>query len=424
MRNLKKGLFVPLLLLTTFLYSQNNTLGGKVISSADNLPLSGATISLKGTNRSTVSSSDGSFTLRGLSNQGTLVVSYTGYQIREVAVKSGDMNITVALEQSSNSMDEVVVVGYGSQSRKSLTGAIGRVRGEDIQKLPTQRVDQALQGRVAGVSVVNTEGSPGGNTTIRIRGLNSINGNNGPLIVIDGAQGGDLNLLNPSDIESVDVLKDASATAIYGSRGANGVILVTTRLGKTAKPIVTYSFDHGIQNITKYLDVMTAGEFARFTNKVALSDNGSGRNPQPIFTQQEIDEYDKNGGSDMQRAIFKTGIMNNHQLSVSGGGDKLRYLISGSLLDQSGVLLKSRYKRASLRTNLTATINNWVKFGVNAYYVDDKYMSPPFGREAVFLGHAINRAPLWPATERAYDDNGNYWVHRTGKGAILTPLIL
>src|SRR6185312_2551921 len=155
-------------------------------------------------------------------------------------------------------LDEVVVVGYGHQKKSDLTGAISSIKGSDLTQLSTQRVDQALQGRAAGVMVLNTDGAPGGNTTIRVRGSNSINGGNNALIVIDGLQGGNLNSLNPNDIESIEVLKDASATAIYGSQGANGVILITTKLGRKGRPVVSYGYSYGIQQLRNKLDVMNA----------------------------------------------------------------------------------------------------------------------------------------------------------------------
>ena len=174
-------------------------------------------------------------------------------------------------------------MGYGQQRRSDITGAISSVKGTELVQLPMQRVDQALQGRAAGVLVLNTAGAPGANTTIRVRGMNSINGGNNALIVVDGLQGANLNALNPNDIESIEILKDASATAIYGSRGANGVILITTRSGKKGKPIIDYSYSYGSQTIRHKLDLMNAADYAITRNAAKATDNASGV-PVPIFT--------------------------------------------------------------------------------------------------------------------------------------------
>lgn len=378
-------------------------------------PLTGVSIIEKGTQNGVTTNENGQFSITVRNEAAVLQVTSIGYISQEVRVATTEM--TVVLATDDGSLSDVVVVGYGTMKKRDLTGSVTQVRGSDLTQLPTQRVDQALQGRAAGVLVLNTDGAPGGNTTIRIRGMNSVNGGNGALIVIDGLQGGNLNSLNPNDIESIEVLKDASATAIYGSMGANGVILVTTKGGKKGRPTVDYSYNLGLQELRKKLDVMKAADYARTVNAYRQTQNVSGT-PVMVFTDQQIAEFEKNGGTDWQDEIYRTGILQNHQLSVSGGSDNTKYMVSAGYLDQDGILVNSDYKRFSMRANLTSTITKNVSFGLNWAAAKEKGSSPPFGSNAVsFLGQAVNGAPRWDPTTPVYDANGNYNVHPGGYGA-------
>ncbi|MFD1140049.1 SusC/RagA family TonB-linked outer membrane protein [Larkinella insperata] len=380
-------------------------------------PLPGASIVVKGTTVGTTTDTEGKYTLRAADKATTLVVSYIGYLPQEIAI-GNRTTIDIVLQQDANTLSEMVVVGYGTQRKSDLTGSISSIKAADITQLPTQRVDQALQGRAAGVMVLNTDGAPGGNTTIRVRGMNSINGGNNALIVIDGLQGGNLNSLNPNDIENIEVLKDASATAIYGSQGANGVILITTKMGKKGKPMITYSYNIGVQNLRNKLDVMNAADFARTVNANIATQTGSGNIPVPMFTDAQIRDYEQTGGTDWQDVVYRTATLQNHQLSISGGTENLRYLVSGGYLDQQGILVNSSYKRFSLRANLNTDITKRVRFGLNWAGSKEAGNSPPFGDAGIsFLGNAVNVAPRWAPTEPVYDANGNYSVHRPGYGA-------
>jgi TonB-linked SusC/RagA family outer membrane protein len=280
------------------------------------------------------------------------------------------------------------------------------------------RVDQALQGRTSGVYVLNTDGSPGGKTMIRIRGLNSINGGNQPLIVIDGLQGGDLESLNPMDIQSMEILKDASATAIYGSRGSNGVILITTKLGRPGKPVIDASASVGIQHLLRKLPTLSAGDYARHVNAHEMTNTGGGNIPTPKFTDAEIAEYDRSGGTDWQDEIYQTGVVQNYNLAMSGATDNLKYMVSANYLNHQGVLQNSQYDRISLRTNINADIAKWVDFGLNYAFTKETYKSPPFRDEEEngWTGQAVNNAARWAPTEPVYDEQGNYWKHRVGYG--------
>jgi TonB-linked SusC/RagA family outer membrane protein len=309
----------------------------------------------------TTTDAQGRFTVKLPAGKNQLEVSYAGYQKQTIGADKGAVNLRLTKDLSE--LSEVQVVGYGIQKKSDLTGAISSIKGADVSKIATQRVDQAIQGRAAGVFVLNTDGQPGGNTTIRVRGMNSINGGNNALIVVDGLQGGNLNSLNPNDIESIEILKDASATAIYGAQGANGVVLVTTRLGKKGKPVIGYNYTFGLSELRKKLDVMNAADFAKTINAAVMTQNGSGSTPVPIFTDEQIAAYEQKGGTDWQDEIYRTAPMHNHELAISGGTDNLKYLVSGGYLDQDGILVNSGYKRFSLRTNILADINNWASFG-------------------------------------------------------------
>ncbi len=378
-------------------------------------PLAGASIIEKGTYNGVTSDEGGQFALTVKNEAAVLVITSIGYLSREIRVSAEAM--TIVLEADDGSLKDVVVVGYGTMKKRDLTGSVTQVRGSDLTQLPTQRVDQALQGRAAGVMVLNTDGAPGGNTTIRIRGMNSINGGNSALIVIDGLQGGNLNSLNPNDIESIEILKDASATAIYGSQGANGVILITTKTGKRGRPTVDYSYNIGLQELRKKLEVMKAADYARTVNAYRQTQNLSGT-PVMAFTDQQIAEFEKSGGTDWQDEIYRTGILQNHQLSVGGGTDNTRYMVSAGYLDQQGILINSDYTRFSMRANINSTITKNVSFGLNWAASKEKGSSPPYGSNAVsFLGQAVNGAPRWDPTTPVYDEDGNYNVHPAGYGA-------
>lgn len=396
--------------------SVDNVLSGKIMGSEG--PLPGASVVVKGTALGTTTDSEGNFKLSVPAGAKTLVFSFIGYLSQEVAIGNKTV-FTVTLTPNANTLNELVVVGYGTQKKSDLTGSISSIKAEDITQLPTQRVDQALQGRAAGVLVVNTDGAPGGNTVIRVRGLNSVNGGNNALVVIDGLQGGNLNSLNPNDIENIEILKDASATAIYGSQGANGVILVTTKMGRKGKPIITYSYNYGSQALRKKLDVMNAADFARTANAYRATQNQTGTPTLP-FTDAQIQEFAAKGGTDWQDVIYRTAPLQNHQLSIGGGTDNLKYLVSAGYLNQQGILINSGYKRFTLRANLSADITKWARFGLNWAGSSEVGSAPPFGGGSTnigVLGQVVLIAPRWDPIQPVYDANGNYSVHVKGYGA-------
>ena len=386
--------------------AQQRTLTGTV-REENGGPLVGVSISLKGTSSGTTTNNNGTYSINVPNNQAVLIFSFLGFKTREIPIGANPV-LNVSLAADNTALDEIVVVGYGTQRKSDMTGSVSSVKGKDLTMLPTQRADQALQGRAAGVMVLNTDGAPGGNTTIRIRGMNSIQGGNSALIVIDGLQGGNLNSLNPNDIESLEVLKDASATAIYGSQGANGVILITTKMGKIGKPIINYTYDGGVSNLRKKMDLMSAADYARTTNIIELAKNGSGKVPKPIFSEAEIKDFEINGGTDWQDAIYRNAATQNHQISIGGGTNDLNYLISGGYLDQEGILVSSGYKRYSLRANLKTDITKWAGFGLNWSGSKELSNSILFGSNTDWPNNPIGAAARFSPTIPIYDANGDY----------------
>lgn len=386
---------------------------GKIVD-AEGRPLAGASVKLKGTDKGATADANGNFTLEVPDTGGTLVISFIGHQPVEVPVLKGGVLKTITLQSDESKMEDVVVVGYGSLKKSDLTGSVSSVKGEDLTKLPTQRVDQALQGRAAGVLVQNTDGSPGGRATIRVRGGNSITGGNNALVVVDGVQGVNISTINPNDVESLEVLKDASATAIYGARGANGVILITTKKGVPGKPVFHYGLSAGWQQLNNKLDLMNAGDFARKANDWAATQNGTEASPiTPVlpFTEEQIKALSVNGGTDWQDEIYHNGALQNHQLSISGGSDNIRYFVSGGYMNQQGIVVNTQYKRYSLRSNLDLKLTNWLSAGINLNAIKDKGNVPPIGEGTRFgdiLGQVINTVARFDPATPVYDGDGNY----------------
>ncbi|QEC75203.1 SusC/RagA family TonB-linked outer membrane protein [Mucilaginibacter ginsenosidivorax] len=409
---LKKGILIwkvitSLLLVITpiLLFAQTKPISG-IVKDENGHNLAYATVTLKGGGQATQTDSSGRFSI-AVAPGSVLIFSAVGYEKSQLTIGSKNQYVIV-LNSLTGQLGEVMVVGYGTQKKSDLTGSVSRVKGEDLKLLPTQRVDQALQGRAPGVSIQNTDGSPGGNTVIRIRGSNSINGDNSALVVIDGLQGGNLNSLNPNDIASIEILKDASATAIYGSQGANGVILVTTKLGKPGKAIINYTFDGSIANLNNKPKLLNAADYAREINKVRLAQNGNGAQPQPIFSDTEIQAFQKNGGTDWVDQVYRTAYTQNHQVSVSGAGEKISYLLSGAYLNQQGILINSGYDRYSIRANFKGDITKWVGFGVNLSTSKEKSNSALFGGSINYPANPVIAAPRFSPTIPVYDASGNY----------------
>lgn len=350
-------LFIPL-----SLSAQEAVVKGKVVSSERGEPLAGVTVRLKNGSTGTVTDGNGSFSLALKQAAPVLVFSFTGYLVQEIPL-NGQREINVTLSPDPKALGEVVVVGYGTQQKSNVAGAIASVKSAELKQTPVANVVQGLQGRVAGVQVTQNSAAPGGNVSMRIRGTNSINGSSEPLYVVDGVQlsnsGGindisSLSIVNPNDIESVEVLKDASSTAIYGARGANGVVLITTRRGKSGKTRVTYDGYYGVQQVTKKMKMMNAAEFGLLENEV-------------YHTNVYENPASLGEGIDWQDLIFRDAPIQSHQVSVSGGSEKTQFALSANYFDQQGVIISSGFKRYSFRLNFDHRVNDLLKIGTSLY---------------------------------------------------------
>lgn len=383
----KYSFFLMICLISMPVIAQN-AVKGTVTSAVDGQAIPGVNVIVKGTSNGASTNFDGNYTINA-TPQDILVFSYIGYKTLVVTVGS-KMVIDLIMEEDASKLDEVVVVGYGTTKRSDLTGALTSVSSKDFDKQPLSDVSQALQGRAAGVQVTQTSGVPGGGYKIRIRGANSITGSNEPLYVVDG-QFVDINTVNVNDIQSMEVLKDASSTAIYGTRGANGVVLITTKKGQSGKTKINVDVFTGFSNVTQKLDLMSASEFAEGVN---FSDG------KEVFTAQEIEELRLSGGEDWQKRLFQTAYFNNVQISASGGGETVDYYLSGNYYQSGGTVVDNQnFKRLNLRANFNAKLSEKIKVGLN-FNVGQQVGT---GVRAD-LGVGLSFDPTTPA----FDENGDY----------------
>jgi len=404
-----------------FAFSQQKIveISGKVIDKSTLAPVIGASVSFQEGKIGTVTDLEGKFTLRVGDLPVNLSVTYLGYKRRDITVKIYSSPLNITLEENTNDLAEVVVVGYGTQNRREITGAIAKVDKTFLEYNTAFSVDGLLSGAVAGVNVTSTSGAPGSPSNIRIRGGNSINASNEPLYVIDGlifysdnsnTQAGMGNIesvlnplatLNPADIESIEVLKDVSATAIYGSRGSNGVVIITTRQGKRGRNYVNYQYTFGVDETPRKLDLMDAQQWARFQNTYGYN----------YFSEAEIAALGR--GSDWQNEILRTAYSHKHDISISGGDDNTRYLVSGSYIDQEGILVNTGFNRYIARVNLDRKLLENLKFGINltggksvqngATTVERSNATYQGAFTSIF-GYAIRMSPAVPI----YNTDGSY----------------
>jgi TonB-dependent starch-binding outer membrane protein SusC len=337
----------------------------------------GVTIVLKNTQKRTASDRSGNYRLRVPGTGAVLVFSLLGFERQEIAV-NGNTQVNVRLKPVISMLNETVIIGYGEVKRSDLTGSVGQVAMEDFAKAPVPSLEGALAGRVAGVTVSSRDGQPGALSNIVIRGAGSITQDNSPLYIIDGfpIENPDNNVFNPSDVASIDVLKDASATAIYGARGANGVIIITTKSGQKGAPIIAYNLNIGSQRNTQYSKMMDPYEFVRYQLEV-----DPGRSHIYVDSTRSIDYYKADKGSDFQRELFRTGLFQSHDLSLRGGNDRTIYSLSGNFMDQDGIIVNTGFKRSQGRVNIDQQVNEKLKVVVNANYSETK------AHGAVFAEH-------------------------------------
>lgn len=389
-------LLLYFLLFSVLGFAQSYDISGTVKESGTNLTLPGANIQVMNTTIGTTSDFDGNFKLSGVPSGSILVFSYVGFSTFEYTVTATNDKLLVSLQEGNNSLDEVVVIGYGSQKKRELTGSVSIVDAKTLEILKPVRIEQALQGTVSGVVVTGQSGSPGAELNIRIRGI-ATNGENRPTTIIDGYVG-ELGLLNPNDIESITVLKDAQA-AIYGTIGANGVILITTKKGKkNSKTAINYNVYTGYQETSRRIAVLNATDYALLANEAYANDG-------KLLPFPNVSGLGK--GTDWQDQVFDTGVpIINHDLNFSGGSDKITYAISGSHLDQQGIVGsdKSGFLRNTARIALTADLSDRLKVNTNIIYTF-------FNRRTLnenTLGSVLFNALNIPSTIMPYDLNGDF----------------
>ena len=368
------------MLLPMCMFAQQITVQG-VVKDQTGETVIGASVMEKGTTNGTITGIDGDFS-SNMSPNGTLVVSFVGYKTQEVQVK-GQKQLQVVLSEDAEMLDEVVVIGYGTMKKSDLTGAVSSIGNKDIKDSPVSNLGQAIQGKISGVQIVDA-GKPGDNVSIKIRGLGSIN-NCDPLVVIDGVPT-DLGLssLNMADVERLDVLKDASATAIYGSRGANGVVMITTKRGTEGKGKLAVSANYSFQNATNVPSLLNAAQYAELSNDMMVN---SGRNPNPEWANPS----ELGAGTDWMDELLRTGVMQNYTVSYSGGNEKSHYYVSGGFLDQSGIVKSVNYRRFTFQSNSDAQVLKWLKFSNNITFSADTKKSGSYN-----IGDALKALPIYP----------------------------
>ena len=432
---MKSKLFtcLAMLFLSFSLMAQTKQVSGTVVDEVG--PVAGASVIEKGTQNGAVTDLDGKWTL-SVPQGATIVISSIGYKDVELLV--GSQNVyNATLQEDRQLLDEVVVVGYGTMKRSDLSGSSVSMSEESLRGSIVSSLDQTLQGRAAGVTAVQTSGAPGSSSSIRVRGQATINANAEPLYVIDGVivQGGGnsgasfglgdalgngavstispLSTINPADIVSMEILKDASATAIYGAQGANGVILITTKRGKAGEAKFTYDGMFAVSQQNVRVDMMNLREYAEFYNEMIRI--GEEYETNPYYADPSI----LGVGTNWQDAVFQTALQHQHQISASGGTDKVQYYVSGSYMDQEGTIIGSNFERFSVRTNLDAQLKKWLKLGVNVTFsntVDDLKLADG---EAGIIFTSLTAVPDIPI----YDVDGNFTsTSREGLGSFTNPV--
>ncbi|SEO13042.1 TonB-linked outer membrane protein, SusC/RagA family [Mucilaginibacter sp. OK283] len=372
---------------------------GKVVDSLGR-PLSGATVTNKNANTHTGANANGEFAITA--NEGDKIeIAFIGYQSYTFVAKAKEPFVSITLHEILGKLNEVVVVGYGTQRKSDVTGSLSSLSSKDFKDQPVTRIDQALQGRVAGVQVVNNSGAPGGDVKIRVRGSNSILGDNNPLYVIDGFIGGDFNNLNPDDIANIEVLKDASSTAIYGSRGANGVVLITTKKGNAQKQEITLTPVFYSSKVIKKMDLMNAADFATTVNA-----RNAALNISPFFTQAQIDNFKITGGTNWQDLVFRNAPGQEYKLGYSGGNAKTQFFISGDYLNQDGIVINSNFKRYALRSNINTQFSDKLSTRLNISAIRRETLNT--GNQGT--GGSVNQALAWAPTTPVRTAAGTYTI--------------
>ena len=412
-----------LFLWTGMAMAQVSRITGVVVSAEDNEPIVGASVLVKGTTLGTITDMNGRYSINNIPvNAKSLVISFVGMKTQELAIKGGEQR--VVMQSDTELIDEVVVVAYGTQKKSSFTGAASTVGAKSIEKRAITNVTAALEGNASGVQVTAATGQPGESSSIRIRGFGSVNASNAPLYVVDGTiYNGSIGDINPADIESMTILKDAASTSLYGSSAGNGVILITTKRGKTGKPAVSYSASGSVQNIRANYDMLDAAQFMDMYNKqtyekylvqyglgiyegyVKSSETPTGYTPG--YTNDQLKYVN---GTDWLKEVTRLGYMQQHNLSINGGSESMRYMASINYMDQDGVVKNNGTSRFSMRLNFDYELSKYVSVGITSSYSQNKYDNVPLGdgenENSGILTAAIRANPALPI----YDENGDYYI--------------
>jgi len=406
------------------------TVTGKVIDGSTGEVLPGVNVLVEGTTLGTATNAEGKYSLEVANTNAVLVFSYVGYTVQKISV-GGKTVIDVKMEADLRKLEEVVVVGYGSQKKGDITGAISSISSKALKEVPVTNAPQMLQGRAAGVYVLNSGNKPGAGVSVQIRGRRSFSAGNDPLYVVDGIPiSGGFNDINPGDIEAMEILKDASATAIYGSRGANGVIIISTKRGKAGKPVVSYNTYFGASRILQYADLMNGEQFAEFKreSRRAVISTATGRplyddaDPQAdskLFEAVELESITQGRATDWQRLMVKNSNVQNHELGVSGGSENTKFNIAAGYFKDIGIIPGQDFTRYTTRINIDQNIGQRVKAGMTSlgsYSERNGEDVNPYGQGADF--GALTENPLG----KAYDDNGELIFLPTSDGLRSNPL--
>ncbi|WP_134089131.1 TonB-dependent receptor [Olivibacter sp. XZL3] len=392
---------------------QNRTVTGKVVDK-EGLPLIAVSVLAKGTNTGTSTNNQGEFSLALPSIPATLVFNYVGYKPQEISIDAPKRLPNIVLEEDATDLDEVVVIGYGTVKKRDLTGAVTSVAREELTKLPTTNVMESVQGKAPGVDIVRQSGSATSGVSITVRGNRSITAGNGPLFIVDGMQYSSIQDINPNDIESMEVLKDASSTAIYGSRGANGVIIVTTKRGVSGAPRVSFNAYYGVQEVAGYPRVMNGQEYVALRRE-AYRTTGVWNSPADdakIFSNEQLGFIENNVSTDYADMLLGTGHQQDYQLNISGGTEKLTSYFSLDFFNEKGLFEMDDARRYTARLNLDYQVTNTLKVGTQTqltYYDQNKRADP--------LNQANKISPL----NTPFDAEGNYIIY-PGQGGAINPL--
>ncbi len=375
-------------------FAQNVLVSGKVTAQSTGQPLEGATVSVKGTSTTTITNKEGAFSITVPKTGSVLVVSYTGMGTQEFTVKDGSA-VSISLAETAGNLNEVVVIGYGQQKKSLVTGAISSVKADQIQTVSSTRIDQALQGRVSGVQIVPTSGQPGAGLNIRIRGTGS-NRNSNPLVIIDGVRVGGIESIDPNEVASIEILKDAASSAIYGAEGANGVIIITTKTGRRGTGEISYNAQFGIQSVKDdFIKMMNAQQYQQY-----LQEAGVAGRPTPA------DVASIGEGTNWMKEVLQTAPQQHHTLSFSGGSDRSTYYVSGNVFTQEGIVGgdKSRFQRYTVRFNSDHKVKNWLNFGNRLMYSHHRRKAISDNNE---FGSILSSALVLDPVTPVYYQNGS-----------------